>query len=144
MGHSWGGFLGLSVAASHPELLNAYLAVCPMVNQLESERRSLAWMLENAKAQNISQALSELATIKIPFQDGRQLFYHRSWLARMMGTRVPTAEFVEVWAKKWLSLFNEASAVNFFDVAAGNWMSYLLFCWHEGLYDLFQTHGRLL
>ena len=41
MGHSWGGFLGLTVAAHHPELLEAYLAVSPMVYQLESERISL-------------------------------------------------------------------------------------------------------
>jgi len=117
MGHSWGGFLGLSVAASHPELLNAYMAVCPMVHQVESERFSLGWMLERAKDDNNQKAIAELTAIHIPFQNGTELFYHRSWLATMMGNKVPTREFVESWAEKWLPLFNEASAVNFFQVA---------------------------
>ena len=40
MGHSWGGFLGLTVAANHPELLKAFMAISPMVYQVESERLS--------------------------------------------------------------------------------------------------------
>jgi pimeloyl-ACP methyl ester carboxylesterase len=34
-----------------------------------------------------------------------------------MGTRVPSRPFVVAWAKTWLTLFNEASAVNFFQSA---------------------------
>ena len=117
MGHSWGGFLGLRVAARHPELLKAYLAISPMVNQLESERLSLAWMIDKAKNQSNEQALMELALVNIPFQNGDQLYYHRSWLAKLMGNKFPSQDFVETWAKKWLPLFNEASAVNFFEFA---------------------------
>lgn len=117
MGHSWGGFLGLRVAARHPELLKAYLAISPMVNQLESERISLAWMIDKAKNQGNKRALTELALVNIPFQNGDQLYYHRSWLAKLTGNKSPSQDFVETWAKKWLPLFNEASAVNFFAFA---------------------------
>lgn len=115
MGHSWGGFLGLRLAARHPEMLMAYMAVSPMVDQLESERLSLEWMINKATKENNSVALKELHEVKIPFQNGEQLYYHRGWLSRLTGnSKFPTKEFVTTWAEKWLLLFNEASAVNFF------------------------------
>lgn len=117
MGHSWGGFLGLMLAAHYPELLHAYVAVCPMVNQLESERQSLVWMMNKAKRDSNMEALRELTNVEIPFRGGDQLFFHRSWLARMMGIKPPSRDFVEDWAVKWLPLYNEAAAVNFFQVA---------------------------
>ena len=117
MGHSWGGFLGLSVALLHPELLEACFAVSPMVHQVESERLSLEWMKLNASVTKNDKELSELGEIMIPFQNGEQLFYHRKWLAKAMLTTAPAKSFVESWALKWLSLFNEASQVNFFVLA---------------------------
>ena len=114
MGHSWGGFLGLTIAANHPELLKAYLAISPMVHQVESEGLSLEWMITKAKEDNNLPALKELAMINIPFQNADQLYYHRSWLAKFMKTKPPSKTFVESWSKKWLTLFNEASQVNFF------------------------------
>jgi pimeloyl-ACP methyl ester carboxylesterase len=105
------------VAASFPELLEAYFAVSPMIYQLESERCSLSWMLDKAKETQDQRELDELGTIQLPFQNGSQLYFHRKWLAREMGTRFPSRLFVETWSGKWLALFNEASRVNFFEVA---------------------------
>ena len=112
MGHSWGGFLSLTVAAHHPELLQACLAISPMVYQLESERISLQWLKE--KEDHNQLAVAQLSTVAIPFENSDQLYYHRSWLAREMGTRSSSREYVAVWAKKWLPVFNEASQINFF------------------------------
>jgi pimeloyl-ACP methyl ester carboxylesterase len=117
MGHSWGGFLALKIAAAHPELLKASLAVSPMVNQLESERMSLKWMLDKAKQENNQEALKELQEVSIPFANGEQLYFHRSWLLKMAGRKSPSKTFVETWATKWLDVFNEASAINFFVTA---------------------------
>jgi pimeloyl-ACP methyl ester carboxylesterase len=113
MGHSWGGFLTLQAAAHHPELFVACLAVSPMVNQLESENLSLAWMKEKAVENNNTVAIKELQKIKIPFQDGEQIYYHRNWLAHFSGGKALSKAYVLSWAAKWLPLFNEASAVNF-------------------------------
>lgn len=118
MGHSWGGFLGLIVAANHPELLEAYFAVSPMVHQVESERLSLELMKMTATETNNLKALNELARITIPFQNGEQLYYHRKWLAKEMLSGVPPKPFVDAWARKWLALFNEASQMNIFVDAA--------------------------
>jgi pimeloyl-ACP methyl ester carboxylesterase len=117
MGHSWGGFLGLLIAAHYPEMLHAYIAVSPMVEQLESERISLRWMIEKAKGEKNTEALNQLATIKVPFENGEQLYYHRSWLLHYMGGKKPEKQFVIEWSVKWLHLFNEASAINFFELA---------------------------
>jgi len=112
MGHSWGGFLALQAAAHHPELFVACLAVSPMVNQLESENFSLAWMKEKAFQDKNQVAIDELQKIKIPFQDGEQIYYHRNWLAHFSGNKPLSKTYVQSWAALWLTLFNEASAIN--------------------------------
>ncbi|MBK5278858.1 MAG: alpha/beta hydrolase, partial [Bacteroidia bacterium] len=117
MGHSWGGFLGLSVALNHPELLMAYIAISPMVNQIESEHLSLNWMIDKARENNNLKALEELSMVSIPFQNADQLYYHRNWLAKFNNSKPPSKIFIQKWSKKWLALFNEASKVNFFSVA---------------------------
>lgn len=117
VGHSWGSFLGLNVAARHPELLEAYFAMGAMINQEESERRSLQIMKAKAKEENNTEELSELAQVQIPFGDGRQLYYHRKWLNVLMGSKPPQKEYVEQWATKWLALFREASAMNMEEIA---------------------------
>lgn len=117
MGHSWGGFLALKIASEHPELLVASFAVSPMVHQLESERLSLQMMIDKATKEKNQEALKELQTVRVPFENGEQLYFHRSWLLKFAGRKSPEKSFVETWAKKWLALFNEASAVNFFVTA---------------------------
>ncbi len=117
MGHSWGGYLGLRVAVARPDLLNAYFAISPMINQLESERLSLQTMKDKASNENNKEAIAELGRVQIPFLTGDQLFYHRKWLSKLMHTSTPSRERVTQWATTWLSLFNEASKTNFFEFA---------------------------
>ncbi|MEJ1241311.1 alpha/beta hydrolase [Chryseolinea sp. T2] len=113
MGHSWGGFLGMEVAAQRPELLKAYIAVCPMIYQAESERLALARMQQKAAEEKNQVATKELAAVKIPFATGEQLYYQRKWLLHYAGAKEPSKETVLTWSTKWLELFNEASEVNF-------------------------------
>lgn len=113
MGHSWGGFLALRMASQHPELLKACFAISPMVNQFESERLSLAWMKEQAKKAKNQIALTELERVRIPFENGDQIFFHRNWLAHFSGNKALSKSYVQVWAAKWLGLFNEASGIDF-------------------------------
>lgn len=119
VGHSWGGFLALEVAAHHPELLAACFAVSPMIHQVESEKIALDKMKMLAENENNKMAKDELAKIRIPFENGEQLFYHRKWLIQLiLRQKVPfTRSYVQTWSATWLSLFNEASGVNFFDRA---------------------------
>lgn len=119
VGHSWGGFLALEVASHHPELLAACFAASPMIHQVESEKMALNKMKELAQKQNNKGALEELETIKIPFENGTQLFYHRKWLYQLINMQQPpfTKSYVENWSKVWLSVYNEACAINFNEAA---------------------------
>ncbi len=117
IGHSWGGYLGLRVAIEKPELLHAYFAMSPMINQLESESLSLKVLIDKAVSENNNEALTELKTVEIPFKNADQLFYHRKWLSKLMKSTLPTHPMVERWADTWLVLFNEASKTNFAEVA---------------------------
>jgi pimeloyl-ACP methyl ester carboxylesterase len=113
IGHSWGGYLGLRVAARRPDLLNGYFALSPMINQQESERLSLKAMQQKAIEENNKEAQEELIQIEIPFKTGTQLYYHRKWLSKLQGSNTPTKHKVEEWAATWLALFNEGSKTNF-------------------------------
>ncbi len=115
MGHSWGGFLALLIAKDYPDLIQVCLTVSPMVNQLESERRSLEW-LKDVERNNPAESAA-LATVEIPFRNGDQLYIHRSGLARHGGNKPPGQAYVVQWAKTWLHLFNEASGINLADRA---------------------------
>lgn len=109
MGHSWGGFLGFMVTKLRPDLLAAYMPVCPMVNQRESERLALDWMKQRANESGNKTALQELSTVTIPFADGGQLYTHRKWLLHFAGSKTPDRDKVLEWSKTWLALFNDAS-----------------------------------
>lgn len=117
MGHSWGGFMALRVAAYHPELLTACFTISPMVHQVESERLALDWMLAQASRSGNEQARKELGGIKIPFENTDQLYSHRKWLSEFRGEKFPSKSFVNTWGQKWFSLFNQASQIDFFSGA---------------------------
>jgi pimeloyl-ACP methyl ester carboxylesterase len=110
-GHSWGTALGFKLAKNNPELLYAYIAIGPMVNQLESERIVLELMRK--KSTDDSTKSAELSTVNIPFENGEQLFYHRKWLMDFNGSKSTLSkEYVMTWADTWLDVFNEASKEN--------------------------------
>ncbi len=113
MGHSWGGFLALRMAALHPEKVEACFAISPMIAQFESERLSLVWLREQAKNSNNKKAEFELANVKMPFQNAHQIYIHRYWLAHFSKNKPVPLAFVERWAVSWLSVFKEASAIDF-------------------------------
>ena len=117
-GHSWGSVLGFYIAKNYPELLYAYIPICPMINQLESERKILAMMKERAQKNGNQNEIHELATVKVPFENGEQLFFHRKWLLEFMGSKAKiTKNQVVQWSTTWLAIFNDASKENLLETA---------------------------
>ena len=111
--HSWGTALGFHIARRYPELLYAYLPIGPMVNQLESERTALSMMIEVARKRGNDARMEELTQIRIPFETGTQLYFHRKWLLEFAGSRRKLSRHhVEDWATRWLRVFNDASKDN--------------------------------
>lgn len=116
VGHSWGTYLGFYMAKNYPELLYAYIAICPMINQLESERIILQAMKAKASKTKNALAQQELSQVKIPFENGQQLYFHRKWVLEYMGSKATiTEKEVQAWASMWLPIFNEASKDNLFE-----------------------------
>jgi pimeloyl-ACP methyl ester carboxylesterase len=111
-GHSWGTVLGFYIAKNYPELLYAYIPICPMVDQLESERVILRLMKEKASKENNQKGLAELSKVKIPFESGEQLYFHRKWLMDFNGAKALSKSRVISWSQTWLPLFNKASKNN--------------------------------
>jgi pimeloyl-ACP methyl ester carboxylesterase len=115
-GHSWGTALGFHLVRNRPQQLEAFIAIGSMVNQLESERIALDTMKEKAKRSKNESQLNDLEKIKIPFESGEQLFYHRKGLAELSGAKSKlTKGYVNEWANRWLNVFNEASSENLFE-----------------------------
>lgn len=50
MGHSWGSFLGMHVAAQRPELYHAYVGIGQVSDQLTSEKEAYDYMMATALA----------------------------------------------------------------------------------------------
>jgi pimeloyl-ACP methyl ester carboxylesterase len=114
-GHSWGGFLGLKLASDYPDLLEAYFAISPMIWQNESERFSLEWAKKRAEKRGNQIEQEELNAVVIPFKTANDVFRHRKWVMKEMGSKPASKEFVDHWAATWLALFQEASQVNFLE-----------------------------
>jgi pimeloyl-ACP methyl ester carboxylesterase len=101
VGHSWGTYLGFEIARTHPETVHGFVAIGPMINQVESERQSLEILLEAARKANDKSALSEL-----------------KWLLKHQGSKAKLSkEYVLNWCKTWLDVFNKASEINLFEEA---------------------------
>jgi pimeloyl-ACP methyl ester carboxylesterase len=111
--HSWGTALGFHIARTYPDRLYAYIPIGPMIHQRESERIVLSLMKEQALKEGNETMRNELGSIRIPFENGQQLFYHRKWLADFSGSRKKLSEeYVVDWSDTWLQVFNDASKEN--------------------------------
>lgn len=60
MGHSWGTFIGIQAAAKAPELYNSYIAMSQISNQLESEKLSYEYIVEQYKMAENKKMLEKL------------------------------------------------------------------------------------
>ena len=75
-------------------------------------------MKEKASKTGNEKALQELTLVKVPFENGRQLYFHRKWVLEYMGSKAKiTEKQVQEWASMWLPIFNEASKDNLFESA---------------------------
>jgi pimeloyl-ACP methyl ester carboxylesterase len=114
-GYSWGSGLGFYMADKYPELLYAYLAISPVINQWRSDSISLAMLKEMMG----NKARSELSQVNIPFENAEQLYYHRKWLLKHEGQKFVSISlrksFVQAWAATWFNVFSRACDINLFE-----------------------------
>lgn len=117
-GESWGTVLGFYMAAHYPQWLYAYLAISPVIDQKRSEEQLLDLLKNEARQSGNTVALGELNTVKVPFEDYRQIYYSRKWLFNH--TAQPIADkdtsviidYLRGWATTWLPVWNAATLRN--------------------------------
>ena len=120
VGESFGTVLGFKMAEKHPELLNAFLAFSPVVEQGKSEQILLEKLKLDAKEKGNDQAQKELATVKIPYGNYEQLGYAKKWMLAYDGYKlsaddlVALNEYVKNWSETWLPTWNKALGHNLF------------------------------
>ena len=113
VGHSWGTALGFHIAKKYPTLLYAYIPIGSMIDQLESERIALRMLMDDAVEHGNQEAIAELEDVRVPFENGEQLYHHRKWLLKHSHSRKDLSkDFVLDWARRWLPVFSEASRDN--------------------------------
>lgn len=112
-GHSWGTVPGFYMAKNYPELLYAYIPICPMIDQQESDRMALRMAQANAREMQDEGQLKSLSEINIPFANGEQLYLHRQAILSITKSKLNLSkQTVLSWASTWLSIYNEASTYN--------------------------------
>ncbi|MNJ91846.1 haloalkane dehalogenase [compost metagenome] len=120
VGESWGTVLGFKMAGKHPDLLHAYLAFSPVINQSKSEELLLEELKRDAKEKQNSLALTELNRIRIPFENYQQLYYSRKWMFNYDGTpfadkdTATVKQYLQNWSETWLPTWNQAIRQNGF------------------------------
>ncbi|WGM39842.1 alpha/beta fold hydrolase [Caulobacter sp. NIBR1757] len=85
LGHSWGTVLGILYAEEHSEKLYAYVGIGQVANVPESEKRSYAWVLREARARGADKAVRELERLGPPPRSG-SIFTPRDQIAAFGGS----------------------------------------------------------
>lgn len=85
LGHSWGSFLGLTIAQRHPEWLHAYIGMGQITDVPQSERRGWRFAMEKAHETGNREAVHELESIAPYAEDGKPIALddmgiQRKWL----------------------------------------------------------------
>lgn len=70
LGHSWGSFLGIQVAAAAPDRFHAYVGMAQIVYQLRSEVAAHAYVLEAYQARGDAAMVRKLQAAPVSMTDG--------------------------------------------------------------------------
>ncbi len=106
LGHSWGSFLGIQVAAAAPDLFHAYIGMGQVSWQLRSEMAALAYMIETYGAQGDATMVRRLKAAPVSLTEGLSTAYLSLRDEAMHGLGVGTTRdmssvitgvFVPVW-----------------------------------------------
>lgn len=89
VGHSWGSILGVYTIRKRPDLYYAYIGIGQVVNLIENERLSYAYVLDQARRRGDVNAVKELEGIRDYYLPSKysiwKIFKQRSYLAKYGG-----------------------------------------------------------
>jgi pimeloyl-ACP methyl ester carboxylesterase len=86
LAHSWGTVPGILYAEGHPERVAAYVGIGQVADTLESEKRSYAFALGEARTHGDADTVARLAAMGPPPRKGSDMFTPRDLLLRYGGS----------------------------------------------------------
>jgi pimeloyl-ACP methyl ester carboxylesterase len=107
LGHSWGSYLGIQVAAAAPQLYHAYIGMGQVSCQLRSEVAAYRYMLEAYRARGNTAIVRKLMAAPVSMSDGLSPAYLSLRDSAMHGLGIGTTHdmtsviagvFLPVWA----------------------------------------------
>ncbi|MFZ4875363.1 alpha/beta fold hydrolase [Janthinobacterium sp. Mn2066] len=114
LGSSFGNVLGFHIVKNYPELLHAYFAVNPVINQLQSEKELLEVLKKYFKEDPL--ASQELASVDSSIKTDQDMFYLRKWLFQKEGKAYATSnEFKDMffqWSKTWSPVWKQVMYID--------------------------------
>jgi pimeloyl-ACP methyl ester carboxylesterase len=102
LGHSWGSVVGALAVQQRPDLYHAYIGLGQLVHGSRNEELSYEWVLAEAERRGDEEALADLRTISLPYENNEQLGLQRRWLAAYNGSIYATDR---LWPALWPLLF---------------------------------------
>ncbi|MBC8985064.1 alpha/beta hydrolase [Pedobacter sp. N36a] len=141
LSHSFGSMLGFNFAAKHPESLYAYIPISAIVDQRKSEKLTMEMLNKWAKETKNTEAIKELAMVKLPFEKEDDLFYSQKWLFIHNGVDFAKEEAFKAkyhdWLAIWFPMWKQAVTNNLFKtLPALNCPVYFI----EGIGDKQKSH----
>jgi len=116
LGHSWGAYLGIQVAAAAPDRFLAYVGMAQIAHQLRSEVMAYDYMLEAYRARGNEAMVRRLEAAPVSMEDGLSPAWMRLRDAAMHGigvghtrdiSSVITGIFLPVWRMRAYTIMDK-------------------------------------
>jgi pimeloyl-ACP methyl ester carboxylesterase len=113
LGNSWGTVLGFHLTQKHPEKVQAFIAISPIVNHRESQEITLELLQNHYKKNDNTKALEQLSTVNIPFENAEQMLILHRWETVHNGEDFPDEQYkqylsyFEGWSSQWMPLYQQ-------------------------------------
>lgn len=113
LGNSWGTVLGYHLVEKFPEKIRAFIAVSPIVNLRKSQEMTLKFLQNCFKTNDNTKAISQLNTVKIPFENAEQMLILHRWETVYNGSSFPDEQYeqyllyFEEWSSQWMPLYQQ-------------------------------------
>ncbi len=116
--HSWGTVPGFELARTSPEKITAFIAVSPLVNEIQSAEILLDTLKNHFQENGNARATGELDTVSVPVENLEQMIAVQRWMSEYNGETVTdeqVAEFLPYlrqWEKQWWQVYRVVARID--------------------------------
>jgi len=118
LGNSWGTVLGFHLAEKFPKKGSAFIAGSAIVNHTKSQKMTWELLQNHFKKNDNAKALAQLNTVKIPFENAKQMLILHRWETVYNGSDLPDEQYeqylsyFEGWSSQWMPLYQQLYGID--------------------------------